>query len=145
MAIWVVRGGSRWGDAEQDFLESGSVGIYFGANQNISGMSHADLRSEIEQFYIRDLEERHGLVEQLRVQRVVTFYLNQVLKFRDDIGVGDTIVMPRKARGGHRVAHGVIVGGYEYWGAGVLSPSEASVMDGERSLTGHHRVRLAPF
>ena len=115
MAIWIVRGGSRWGDAEQDFLESGSVGIYFGADQNISGMSHADLRSEIKQFYIRYLDERHELVEQSRMQGVVTYYLNQVLKFRDDIGLGDTIVMPRKRFGGHRVAHGVIDGRYEYW------------------------------
>ena len=80
-------------------------------------MSHADLRSEIEQFYIGWLEERDEPAEQSRVRRVVTLYLNQVLKFRDDIGLGDTIIMPRKAFGGHRVAHGVVVGGYEYWGA----------------------------
>ena len=117
MAIWVVRGGSRWGDAEQDFLESGSVGIYFGADQNISGMNHADLRSEIQQFYIRYLEERHERGKQSRVQGVVTYYLNQVPKFRDDIELGDTIVMPRKRFGRHKVARGVIDGGYEYWGA----------------------------
>ena len=44
MASWIVRGGSHLGDAEQDFLESRSVGIYFGADKNIDGMSDAVLR-----------------------------------------------------------------------------------------------------
>ena len=117
MAIWIVRGGSRWGDAEEDFLQSESVGIYFGADGNISRMSHADLRSEIEEFYTDWLREQHKPVKESVVKRVVTLYLNQVLRFRDEIGLGDTIVMPRKAFGGHRVAHGVVVGEYEYWGS----------------------------
>ena len=115
MAIWIVRGGSRWDDAEQDFLDSESVGIYFGADQSISRMSHANLRLEIEQFYICDLKKRHETVEQSRVQGVVTYYLNQLLKFRDDIELGDTIIMPRKRSGGHRVARGVITEEYQYW------------------------------
>lgn len=97
-------------------MDSKSVGIYFGADQDITGMSDADLRSEITSFNYLDLEERGGLVEESRIEGVVTYYLNQVLKFRDDIGLGDTIVMPRKASGGHRVAHGVMDGRYEYWG-----------------------------
>ena len=117
MASWIVRGGSHLGDAEQDFLESRSVGIYFGADQNIDGMSDAVLRREIQQFYIGWLAERNARVEQRRVQQVVTFYLNQVLKFRDDIRSGDTIVMPRKAYGGHRVAQGIVDGEYDYWGS----------------------------
>ena len=88
MAVWIVRGGSRWGDAEQDFLQSGSVGIYFGCDRNISRMSHADLRSDIEWFYIRELEEQRKLVKESAVKRVTTFYLNQVIRFRDDIGLG---------------------------------------------------------
>ena len=80
-------------------------------------MSDAVLRREIQQFYIGLLAERNARVEQRRVQQVVTFYLNQVLKFRDDIRLGDTIIMPRKAAGGHRVAQGIVDGGYEYWGS----------------------------
>ena len=75
MAVWIVRGGSHVGDAEQDFLDSGSVGIYFGADQNIAGMSDSVLRREIEQFYIGWLVGRNVRVEQRRVQRVVTLYL----------------------------------------------------------------------
>ena len=115
MAVWIVRGGNYLGDAEQDFLESRSVGIHFGVDQNIDGMSDTVLRREIQQSYVGLLAERNPRVEQRRVQQVVTFYLNQVLKFRDDIRTGDTIVMPRKAAGGHRVAQGIVDGGYEYW------------------------------
>ena len=145
MSIWIVRGGSRLGDAEHDFLQSGSVGIYFGADRNISRMSHADLRSDIERFYIRWLEERDEPVEQLRVRRVVTSYLNQVLRFRDDIALSDTIVMPRKAFGGHRVAHGVVDGGYDYWGAKDYPHRRKVRWMGTGSPTGRHLARLAPF
>lgn len=115
MAVWVVRGGSRFGDAEQDFLESGSVGIYFGADRNIDGMSDTDLRREIQQFYVRYLDEQDKSVDQSRVQGVITYYLNQLLRFRDEIGLSDTVIMPRKAYGGHTVAHGIVEGSYEYW------------------------------
>ena len=113
MAVWVVRGGSRFADAEQDFLDGRSVGIYFGVDQTIDGMTDAALRKEIQRFYIRWVEERNV---QFR-PGVVTFFLNQMLTFRDGIQPGDTIVMPSKASGGHRVAHGIVDGGYEYWGA----------------------------
>ena len=103
-------------DAEQDFLKRGSVGIYFGVDRDISTMSDAALRLEIGDSYTRLLEERVGRVEQSRVKGVVTYYLNQVLRFRDDLAAGDTIIMPRKAFKGHRVAHGVVVGDYQYWG-----------------------------
>ena len=115
MAVWVVRGGSRWGDAEQDFLESQAVGIYFGADQNIGGLTDAELRREIQQFYVEQLAEQGKSVNQSRVQGVITFYLNQLLRFRDNIGLGDSIVMPRKNSGGHRVAHGIVESGYEFW------------------------------
>ena len=105
------------GDAEQDFLERGLVGIYFGVGRDISTMSDAALRLEIEQFYTRRLSEDGGRVEQSRVKGVVTYYLNQVLRFRDDLAAGDTIVMPRKSFNGRRVAHGVVVGDYEYCGS----------------------------
>ena len=105
------------GDAEQDFLERGLVGIYFGVGRDISRMSDAALRLEIEQVYTRRLAEGGGLGQQSRVKRVVTYYLNQVCRFRDDIRRGDTIVMPRKAFNGRRVAHGVVVGDYEYCGS----------------------------
>ena len=105
MAIWIVRGGSRWDDAEQDFLKRGSVGIYFGVDRDINTMSDAALRLEIEEFYTGLLAEEVGRVEQSRVKGVVIYYLNQVLRFRDDLAAGDTIVMPRKAFNGHRVAH----------------------------------------
>ena len=116
MATWIVRGGSRWGDAEHEFLTSGSVGIYFGADQNISRMSEDDLRLEVAEFYVGLLAEKVGLVEPSRVKRVVTYYLNQLIRFRDDIALADTIVMPLKAFNGHRVARGVVVGEYEDWG-----------------------------
>ena len=113
MAVWIVRGGSREGDAEQDFLENGSVGIYFGVDESLGGLSDAILRREIREFYLRWVLERD-----LNFQEgVVTLYLNQVLRFRDEIRRGDTIVMPRKASGGHTVARGMVSGGYEYWGS----------------------------
>ena len=111
MAVWIVRGGSRNADNEQDFLESGSVGIHFGVDQTIDAMSDGVLREEIQRFYIHWIKER-GV--QFR-PGVVTYFRNQVLTFRDSIRQGDTIVMPRKASRGHRVARGIVAGGYEYW------------------------------
>ena len=93
MAVWIVRGGSRFADAEQDFLESRSVGIYFGVDQTMGGMSDVVMRREIQRFYIRDVAERDVQFQ----PRVVTYFLNQMLTFRDGIQPGDTIVMPRKA------------------------------------------------
>ena len=112
MAVWIVRGGSHVADAEQDFLETGSVGIYFGVDQALDRLSDAALRAEIHEFCVwwageRGVEFASG---------VVTRFLNQVLNFRDGIQRGDTIVMPRKASGGHRVAQGMVTGGYEHWG-----------------------------
>ena len=112
MAVWIVRGGSHAADAEQDFLESGSVGIYFGVDQSLDGLTEGALRREIRDFYIEWVDER-GV--QFR-EGVVTLFLNQVLRFRDEIRRGDTIVMPRKASGGHTVARGIVSGGYEFWG-----------------------------
>ena len=112
MAVWIVRGGSRFADAEQDFLESRSVGIYFGVDQTMGGMSDVVMRREIQHFYIRDVAERNVQFQ----PRVVTYFLNQMLTFRDGIQPVDTIVMPRKASGGHKVAQGIVDGGYEYWG-----------------------------
>ena len=141
MAIWVVRGGSWRDDAERDFLESGAVGIYFGANRDIDGMNDADLRLEIERDYILHLEARHELVDGPRVRRVVSYFLNQVLKFRDDIRSGDVIVMPRKTFGGYTVAQGVTEGGYEYWGESAYRQA-AGTLDGDRSPTGSYRARV---
>lgn len=111
MAVWIVRGGDKQGDAEQHFLKSESVGIHFEANQSIVGMSEAELRREIQRSY----EEWKPGVN--NPKGPVTYYLNQLLKFRDDIQLGDTIIMPRKAARGHRVALGIVVSGYEYWGS----------------------------
>ena len=112
MAVWIVRGGSDVADAEKDFLESGSVGIYFGVDQSMDRMSDAVLREEIECSYTCWCKER-----QVQFRRgVVTFFLNQMLAFRDGIQQGDTILMPRKASRGHKVAQGIANGGYEYWG-----------------------------
>ena len=88
MAVWIVRGGSRFADAEQDFLESRSVGIYFGVDRNIDGMSDVVLRREIQHFYIRGVADRNVQFQ----PRVVTFFLNQMVTFRDGIQPGDTIV-----------------------------------------------------
>ena len=79
MAVWIVRGGSRFADAEQDFLESRSVGIYFGVDQTMGGMSDVVMRREIQRFYIRDVAERNVQFQ----PRVVTYFLNQMLTFRD--------------------------------------------------------------
>ena len=117
MAVWVIRGGSRLADAEQDFLESGSVGIYFRADRDINGTSDADLRREIQQNHVSYLDAIGKSVDESRVQGVITYYLNQLLGFRDSIRLGDTIVMPRKVSGGHSVAHGIVESGYEYWGS----------------------------
>ena len=116
MAVWVVRGGSWRDDAEQDFLESESVGIYFLVDRDLNEVNDSDLRLEIERNYILDRKGRNALVEGSRVRGVVSYYLNQVLKFRDGIKLDDVTIMPRKASSGHTVAQGVVEGGYEYWG-----------------------------
>ena len=111
MASWIVRGGSHIADIERDFLESGSVGVYFGVDQPIYGMGDEALRRQIERYYIQDCRER-GMTFS---PGIVTFFLNQTISFRDGIRLGDTIIMPRKASGGHTVAHGVVRSGCEYW------------------------------
>ena len=104
MTAWIVRGGKKFEDAEQDFLESASVGIGCGfGQQNADGMSDQVLRTGIQQF------------DQRRVKSVVSGKLTELLNFRDNIRLGDTIVMPRKASRGHRVALGEVTSGYEYW------------------------------
>ena len=111
MASWIVRGGSRLMNREQDFLESGSVGIYFGVDQPIDEMGDEALLREIERYYVQDCRER-GITFS---PGIVTFFRNQTLAFRDGIQLGDTIIMPRKASGGHTVARGLAHGGCEYW------------------------------
>ena len=111
MTSWIIRGGSRIADREKDFLESGSVGIYFGVDQPIHGMGDEALRREIERYYVQDCRERGVTFS----PGIVTFFLNQTLAFRDGIQPDDTIIMPRKASGGHTVARGVMRSECEYW------------------------------
>ena len=111
MTSWIVRGGSRIADKEQDFLDTDSVGIYFGVDQPIDEMGDEALRREIERYYVQDCRERGVTFS----PRIVTFFRNQTLTFRDGIQPGDTIIMPRKASGGHTVARGVVRSGCEYW------------------------------
>ena len=111
MASWIVRGGSRIADKEKDFLDTDSVGIYFGVDQPIDEMGGEALLREIERYYVQDCRAR-GITFS---PRVVTSFRNQTLAFRDGIQLGDTVIMPRKASRGHTVARGVVRSGCEYW------------------------------
>ena len=111
MASWIVRGGSRIADKEKDFLDTDSVGIYFGVDQPIDEMGGEALLREIERYYVQDCRAR-GITFS---PRIVTFFRNQTLAFRDGIQLGDTVIMPRKASRGHTVARGVVRSGCEYW------------------------------
>ena len=116
MAIWVVRGGSSYGDAEADFLRDGSVGIYFFVDHDLTGMSVEALDLAIHRDYRVELAQRGRPTTGPHVQGRVTWMRNQTIYFRDHIREGDTIVMPRKASGGYRIAHGRVTSGYQYWG-----------------------------
>ena len=111
MASWIVRGGSRIADKEKHFLDTDSVGIYFGVDQPIDEMGGEALLREIERYYVQDCRAR-GITFS---PRIVTFFRNQTLAFRDGIQLGDTVIMPRKASRGHTVARGVVRSGCEYW------------------------------
>ena len=111
MASWIVRGGSRIADKEQDFLDTESVGIYFGVDQPIDGMGNDALIREIKRYYVQDCRERGVTFS----AGIVTFFRNQTLAFRDGIQLGDTIMMPRKVSGGHTAALGVVHSGCEFW------------------------------
>ena len=115
MVTWVVRGGSRRGPYEEEFLASGTIGIYFGADLDLTNMGDDAIRRSIHQFYVLDLEERGMSFPASTVRRTVTYFLNQLLLFRDAIQPGHTIIMPRKATGGRMVSVGTVEGDYEHW------------------------------
>lgn len=115
MATWIVRGGSSKADQECACLHTRSVGVYFGVDRHLDGMEDEALRAEIERYYIQDCRER-GIKF---LPWVVTFFHSQTLAFRNGIQIGDTVIMPRKRSGGHRVARGVVSSECEYWGGEV--------------------------
>ncbi len=115
MVTWVVRGGSSRGIYEKEFLKSGTIGIYFGADLDLTNAGDDAIRRSIHQFYVLDMERRGISFPPFTVRRTVTYFFNQVLLFRDGVCPGDTIIMPRKATGGRMVAVGRIEGNYEHW------------------------------
>ena len=116
MGAWIVRGGSHYPDAdtEQEFLTTGSVGIYFGVDRDMTDASRADLWAAVRQFYIRENWHQPGESNDSAMRGVFTRFANQLLTFRDDIQVGDTIIMPRKGTGGHTIARGTVTSDYRW-------------------------------
>ena len=115
MATWIVRGGSRLELYEEKFLQSSTIGIYFGADLDLTNVDDGTLRRNIHEFCVLAMEDRGESFPSSTVKRTVTFFLNQVLLFRDAIQPGDTVIMPRKATGGRMVAVGTVEGDYEHW------------------------------
>ena len=115
MAVWIVRGGSSRGLHEEEFLESSSIGIFFGAEEDLTVATEDEIRRDIRQYYIDDLEARGKEMSPSRIEGIVTYYINQVLLFRDSIKPGDTVLMPRKETGGRMVAVGTVTSSYEFW------------------------------
>ncbi len=114
MAAWIIRGGSDRGLHEEEFIESESIGIYFGA-KGTARKPDDELRAEIRSSNLLWNEERGIVMEPSRVDGIATRFFNQVLLFRDSVQPGDTVIMPRKKSKGHLVRRGVIQGGYEFW------------------------------
>ena len=115
MAVWVVRGGSRLGLHEEEFLASDSIGIYFGSDHNIADSTEDEIKRDVQDFYIWQLDEIGKEVASSSMKGVVTKFTNQLLLFRDEIKREDTVLMPRKESGGRMVAVGEITSDYEYW------------------------------
>ena len=115
MAVWVVRGGSRLGLHEEEFLASDSIGIYFGSDHNIADSTEGEIKRDVQDFYLWYLNERGKKVAPSSIKGVATKFTNQLLLFRDGIELGDTILMPRKGSGGRMVAVGEITSDYDYW------------------------------
>lgn len=115
MATWIVRGGSRRGLYEEGFLQSCTIGIFFGADWDLTNVDDGTLRRNIHQFYVRVLADEGKSFPSSSVKGTVTKFLNQVILFRDVIQPGDTVIMPRKATGGRMVAVGTVEGDYEHW------------------------------
>ena len=114
MAAWIIRGGSDRGLHEEEFIESESIGIYFGVI-GTARRPDDDLHREIREGYLLWNEERGITMDASRLDGAVTRFLNQVLLFRDAVQPGDTVIMPRKKSRGHAVRRGVVQGGYEFW------------------------------
>ena len=115
MAVWVVRGGSARGLHEEEFLSEKSIGVYFGADIDLTGATRAEIEADVRDFYLGDYDSPGKATEPSSVKRVVTRFTNQMLLFRDSIQVGDTILMPRKKSSGRRVAVGQVASCYEFW------------------------------
>ena len=114
MVAWVVRGGSRRGPYEEEFLAGGTIGIYFGADLDLTNTGDDAIRTSIHQFYVLDLEKRGMTFPAPTVRHTVTYFLNQLLLFRDATQPGDTFITPRKATGGPMVSVGTVEEDYEH-------------------------------
>ena len=118
MAIWVMRGGSVRGVHEDEFVESGTIGIYFGVDGDAHRPSEM-LRQEISEHCLWWNSERGLDMDPSVLEGVVTRFLNQTRLFRDSVQPDDTVLMPRKRSGGHALRRGVIDGAYEFRDGGV--------------------------
>ncbi|MDE2937531.1 MAG: hypothetical protein OXR67_01220 [Chloroflexota bacterium] len=112
MAVWVMRGGGITSQ-EDTFIRSGSIGIYFGVDGDARRLD-GDLRQEIEEFYLWWKPVQAHNMSPASLKGVVTKFLNQTKLFRDGPEIGDGVIMPRKASGGHTVRRGTVDSGYQF-------------------------------
>jgi restriction system protein len=102
-AAWLVRGGEV-GDREEPAFTQGLVII--GWNE-VGDLSSCMTRESVRQALSAAYPEAAG--------NVVANWTGQLWRFREQIGVGDLVVMPLKTRPG-QVAIGQVTGPYEYRG-----------------------------
>ena len=114
MAVWIIRGGSDWEPHEEEFIDSCSIGIYFGV-EGTARRSDDELRREIRDNNLLWHEERGLKMKPSSMNGVVTRFLNQVGLFRDSVQPGDVVLMPRKESRGHMVRRGIVESSYEFW------------------------------
>jgi len=115
VAVWVIRGGSARGLHEDEFIDSSSIGVYFGVDGD-ARQSDDVLRHEIQEHCILWNNERELDMDPSALKGVVSRFLNQVRLFRDGVKKGDTVLMPRKSSKGRMIRRGLVESGYEYWG-----------------------------
>ncbi len=100
MAVWVVRGGSE-GEYEEEALEKDVVAIGFDPIDLTDIQTRDELKDSYQQRYPEATSNQIGN------------WAGQLWTFKDQIRIGDLLVMPRK-KVWELVAVGEVSGGYEY-------------------------------
>ncbi len=144
MAVWIILGGNGPGNAEREFLATGPIGIGFYIEGDIRGLSRERVRLRTQAGYLRYLRDEGIDARVWRLQGTVTWFLHQVLNFRDTVRIGDTIIMPRKASGGRRIAHDTVAGRYRFTPR-ARYPHRRRINWIDQDLRPHEIATLYPF